>query len=135
MALSSAEVAKVFKIFGIPQSGKAVIARENVAPRYPGTIEYDVSSLVAKLNECLAALNADQVTEVKAQLTTWDSITDSSPLKIREDINSKGTIVDHKAQRQLIKETIANLIGFAIPSDGFFAEVKAKFGMGGRILR
>ena len=136
MALSSAEVTKVFKIFGIPQSGKAVLGKDNLLSRFPAVIEFDVTANVTKLNTILAALTADQVVEVQTQITAWEAMGDSNPLSIAEDLNTKGTIVNYDKAREKIKETLSNIIGFVTGSPGFYQEAKSKFGMSsGRLLR
>ena len=53
----------------------------------------------------------------------------TSPLKVQGSVDgSKGTLVDHEAQRENIRQACANILGVAVPRGGFLAEVRATYG-------
>jgi len=134
---TAAETTKVFKIFGIPQSGSAYVAGRIISLYGPGGNTYDFSALVTALNTQLAAVNATAYIECQTQIVEWDNITDFSELTVDSDSSSKGQLVNHAKRRDRVRMTISNLIGFVCPPGGFFADSNLVQwgGNGPRVLR
>ena len=124
MALSTANVTKVFKLFGLPQRGYGYVAEPLIRGLTPSGAEYDFTELTAKLTAVLATLSATQQTEVEALLTEWDAVKDYGTLEVLSDSGAQGTLVSHSRERKQIRAVIANLIGFHVPTLGFAAEAE-----------
>lgn len=124
MALSDAQAAQVFEIFGVPQGGRGEVVASVATLFGPAWESYDLAGVVTLLNERLAALTAAQETRVAALLVRWDAIGSTSPLKVDASAPSHGTLADHPAERAALRLALADLIGFAAPSGGFAAEAR-----------
>lgn len=134
MALTNEQTTQVFKIFGLPQNGVAYVAFRLVSLTGPAAETFDFTAAVNGLGARLAALNAEQEAEVAALLSEWSALeADYSELRVYADGGSAGRLVDHPVRAEKLRATLSNLIGFAVPSGGFVAEVHRL--NGGRIVR
>ena len=131
--LTADETTRLFKIFGIPQNGTGFVAGRIISLYGPAGNVYDFSALVTQLNALLNAVTATQYTQIQAQLTEWENITDYSELAVSADNNTAGRLVDHDRRRRNIRRTLSNLIGYFVPADGFFTDASAASGP--RIVR
>lgn len=123
--LTPDETTRLFKIFGIPQNGTGFVAGRIISLYGPAGNVYDFSALVNQLNALLAGISATQYTQIQAQLTEWENITDYSELSVSADASTQGRLVNHDLRRRNIRRTLSNIIGFYVPADGFFTDAGA----------
>ncbi len=129
MALSAAQTSQLYEVFGLPQGGLGYDAAQVANLWGPAGEAYDFTAHVTALTTKLAALSASQETRVTTALTRWDVITSYDPLKIhRSTTGGEGTIVDYPAEREAIRQTIGNVIGYYVPRGGFVAEIQRAAG-------
>lgn len=133
------ERTEIFVIFGIPQSGSAFVVGRIISLYGPAGNNYDFTNVVTQLNTLLNLITTTQYAYIQSALTEWTTITDWSEIKVSDDNNSKGQLVDHFKRRRMIRKTLANIIGFFCPEDGFWTDSAQVFagsmGGGGRVLR
>lgn len=129
MALSAAQVTQVFEVLGIPQNGSGDVIGSVATLFGPAWETYDVAAIVTRVDARLAALTVAQEARVAGLLERWDAIGATSPLRVVEAADARGTLANHPAERAAIRYALANLIGVAAPSGGFAAE--AQRGAGG----
>jgi hypothetical protein len=132
MALTTAQVTKIYKIFGLPQANEALVVTDWFSIPGPATATMDLSAIKAKLDAILAALSATQETEVAALVVAWDAVGDYDELRVTRDGTSEGVLVDREKRRENIRRTLGALIGFVAPTGGF---TRGAGGGGGRIIR
>lgn len=135
MALSAAQITQVFEIFGVPENGSGEVVAGLTTLFGPAGESYDLSAITALLNAKLSALSASLETRVVALLDRWDVVTSTSPLRLETVPEGRGTVVDHPAEREAIRNTLADLIGFVVPSGGFAAEARRRLSGGGTLTR
>src|SRR6185312_12956041 len=123
------ETTLIFQIFGIPQNGSAFVVSRIISLYGPGGNIYDFTAIVTQLNSLLGNIQAaTQYPNVQACLVEWAAITDWSEIQVDSDNNSRGKLVDHARRRRLVRKTLANIIGFYVPEDGFFTDAGAAVG-------
>lgn len=123
MALSATNIAKTYRIFGIPQNGNAFVAFNLTSLYGPSGESFDFSTIVTALNTKLAAISAEQQTLIEALLTRWDSITSYDPLTVgKSGSGASGDLVNYPKERSAIRMELCNIIGFYCPEGGFHAE-------------
>jgi hypothetical protein len=124
--LNSTEIHKIFKIAGLPQQGAATVAQRLVSLFGPSQDPYGFSATVTSLNGILAVTSDDQNTTLRAVIAVWDNENlDVSDLEICMDAGTAGTVYSAEKRRQGCRRTIANVLGFHIPTGGFSDEVLA----------
>lgn len=136
MALTAAQTTQVFKIYGIPQSGSGTLVyrmADNLS--VPLMQPFSFTAVVDALNAALAALTASQEAEVVALLTAWSDIGDYDELRVSQDGGTAGRIVDRDVRRQNIRDTLANILGVAMPRGGFSTEARRLAGGGHSLIR
>lgn len=123
MALTDAQKATIFEIFGLPQGGsiKSVTSLVDFPGTlgqvtYPNTVTGDISLVVTELNTQIAALSASQETRVGTLLTRWDELSATKPVKISVGASgAEGVLADFQRERKNIRNTLANILGFTMP--------------------
>jgi hypothetical protein len=132
MALSAANISKVYELLGIPQGGAGVIVTSlshvppSLAQAWTSTYtEGDFAEIVTKINARLAALSAETQTLVEAWLTQWDSIKTATSLKLSGEVE-----MDFEEEAQKCREAVGNLAGIAVPFGGFLKETQDIYGTG-----
>ncbi len=123
MSLSAAQITQVYEIFAVPQNGSGAIVSAIATPFGPVMDVCDATAIVTQIDAKLAALTDTQITRVSTLLTRWDLITSTSPLSVSPTNAKHGTAADHPAERAAIRTALSNLVGVAVPSGGFVAEV------------
>jgi len=133
MALTAAQTTQIYEILGVPQNGSGAVISAMATIFGPVFESMDMSTLVTKINAKLTALTAEQIARVTPLLLHWDAITSTSPLRVTQSASTRGTAVDHPAERAAIRSALSNIIGVAVPSGGFAAE--ALFGNQTTLMR
>lgn len=137
MSLTDAQIVKVFKVFGVPKGGSAYLSYEQIKGVGITGADYDVSALAAALTTQLTALDTDQEAEVAANLTKWPEVGDEGEMNINASFGTTGTVINFEKRRQMIRDELTNIIGFAAPTGGFALEAnrQASDCMAGRLIR
>lgn len=114
--------AQVFEIFGIPQGG-AGFGVSNISTLFgPYGEPYDFSKVVTELNTKLDALTAYSTTRLDTHLSRWTEIGGTSPVVVTKTPAGEGLFADHPAEREDIRRSISNIVGFYAPFGGFSME-------------
>jgi hypothetical protein len=134
MALTAAQITQVYKVFGLPQSGSGALVFTDLAPRGTVVSTIDMNQPATALSQRLAALTAEQESEVGALLQEWAGITDYSELRVnaegRGEGRAAGRLADDEARRENIRRTLGNVIGFYAPPGGFARVASEACGVG-----
>jgi hypothetical protein len=132
MALTAANVAKVYELLGIPQGGTGLIVTSlshvppSLAQAWTSTYtEGDFSAIVTKITAALAAISAEQQTLVEAWLAQWDSIKTATSLTLEGEVG-----MNFAEEAEKCRESVGNLVGVAVPFGGFLQETWAVYGRG-----
>lgn len=135
--LSTTEIFKCFKIFRLPIAGSATVPFRVVSLYGPTQEAYSFTQLVTSLTTILNATTDDQNTAIRALIATWDNETlDSNITFVDSDAGTNGRLYNADALREQIRQALADIIGFAVPSGGFMAEVsRATPYRGPRLIR
>ena len=127
---TSLEKTQIFQHFGIPQNSNpyAVYAVATIFGSFGEP--FATTTIVAQLNTALDAVTADQYTQIQEQLARLTAIGRTSQVRIMQTAaGSKGVIVDYPKEREDIRRELANIIGFTVPTGGFYAEKRASGGL------
>jgi hypothetical protein len=135
MSLTAAQTTQLFQILGIPQSGGGDVYASLATLFGPAFETYDLSAVVARVNDRLAALSATQTARVTELLDRHTALTASSPLAVRSAAGTSGTLSDHPAERKAIRDELCNITGIAVPAGGFAAEARRLSGGAGALER
>jgi len=124
----------IFRLFGIPLGGGGIIVTSlsHIPPTLAAiwTVTWtqtEFSQLVTTLLGYMANASADTVAAVEAQLSIYASIV-TSPMKVTKSGDSEGTLIDHRAQRELIRQDIGNMLGIWVPRGGWINESDRLYG-------
>lgn len=136
MALTAAQISKVFEVIALPESGSTTLVTNLVHYPYTNTSTWepcwntgDLSGLVARIKVNISLMNATTETIVTGLLTTWDDIGSTNPLRVTSSQQAAGVLVDNDKQRELIRQRVGNLIGLAVPQGGFLGEMQRVYGI------
>lgn len=123
MALTVDEIAQVYEIAGIPQNGDGFAAFALSSLWGPAGEAYDFSTIITALNAKITALSAAQCTRIRLYLTRWDDMGGTSQLMLSKSSDgAEGVVVNDPGEREAIRKTIFNLIGFFCPRGGFLTQ-------------
>lgn len=132
MAFSATNIAKIYAIFQMPKDTEAALILTTLAHApitaisqyFPTFTLQDLTTARQRIDNILATCSAEDQALVEIQIADYDDIA-TSPMKVSEADNGvKGTIVDHKQQRENIRQYIGNLLGISIPEGGWLGELK-----------
>ena len=132
MAFSALDRAKLFAIFGVPKDTEFALIITTLAHApitqislyFPTWTMQDLTSIVQRMDTCIADCSAESQLLVEEQIAEWDGIA-TSPMKISDADNGvKGVVIDHAQQRKNIRMYIANILGISCPEDGWMGELK-----------
>ena len=124
------EKTQIFQFFGLPSQGTAyaVYAAATIFGAFGEP--FSLSSVVTQLNTQLDLVNADMYTQVQEQLARLTAIGRTSQVRItKTSAGTQGLIVDYPREREAIRQEIGNIIGFTVPTGGFYTEKKQSRGL------
>lgn len=120
MALSADQIAQYYMLIGVPQGGVAdysPVVASFFGPYYEA---YNFSALITVIDARLAALSAAQCTIITTLLTRASDIGWTSRLIINKGTSgAEGQIVNDPDEIKEIRKTLAKMIGFKCPEDGW----------------
>jgi len=121
MSISSGtqNAAKIFSIFGIPPVNSVTEALILTSIYGPASELYDITDLRTDLNAALDAAVAIVVTEIETELGYWDTIRANPELRISQEGGASGVLADYQRREEVIRQRIANYLGFFVPEGGF----------------
>lgn len=126
MALDSTEIHKLHKMIRLPQQLTANVLFRLVSLYGPSFDTYSLSIAITTFDGILAALSDDQCNTLRDLITAWDDEKlDYSDTEIEADSGTVGIVYSASRRRGNIRDTIADVCGFMIPTGGFTPEVKA----------
>ena len=136
MSLTASQITQVYEILGIPQDGSGEVFASLATLFGPAFESYDMSAIVTKIDAKLSSLTTEQIDRVTALLDRHSAIGNSSPLQVSASSGgARGTLADHPAERETIRNALGNILGIAVPSGGFMVEAKRMAQGGGKIGR
>jgi hypothetical protein len=124
MALSATQITQIFALLGIPEDGNPQIVHGLISLFGPAFEGYDCASIVTYLNAKLAAVSETQQAEIEILLTRLSTLTTHKIVKVKKSGTVEGDLSDYEKERQKIRDGVGNILGFAVPTGGFMAEVK-----------
>ena len=71
MALSDANIAKVYEIVGLPQQGSASVVEQLASLRGPTAETFDFDAVITMFDERIAAISSDQQDLVEDLIARW----------------------------------------------------------------
>lgn len=135
MALTATERARFMEVIGLPPSGGTIVVTSLVHWPFSNTQQWeptfnvgDLSDLITAVDARLTAMSADTEAIVRTLLTRYTEI-EVSPMKITTTVGGAGgNVIDHKTERENIRQRISNAVGLAVPEGGFLSEIQATYG-------
>lgn len=135
MALSATEKIQFYQIVGLPAAGSGLVLTSLVHVPFSNTQSWeptwnvgDFSDLITAVDAKLAAATAEQITRMQSLITRFMEI-EVSPVQIRQTATgAAGIIADHGKERENIRQTLANVLGLAVPEGGFISEIQRVYG-------
>lgn len=125
--LSADQIAQYYMLIGVPQGGVAdysPVVASFFGPYYEA---YSFSALITVIDARLAALTSAQCTIITTLLTRASDMGWTSQLMISKGTSGvEGTIVDDPSELREIRKTLAKMIGFNCPSDGWLGSQNNK---------
>lgn len=131
-AFTTDEIAQLYEIAGIPQGGAGFAAFALSSLWGPAGEAYDFSTICTAFDAKCAATTEGQRTRVRLYLVRWDDMGGTSQLMLNKSSDgAEGVVVDDPGEREAIRQTIFNIIGFYCPPGGF----RQQFRHGNRVSR
>jgi hypothetical protein len=127
MALTAEQRTQVFEILGIPESLAGWVLVDVTGEVGPGSATTDLSAMKDLIDGFLNVLTATKEARVVELLARYAAISASSPLQVRGGAGgARGVLVDHPAERELLRDALSTVIGVVVPQGGFVAEAKRR---------
>lgn len=136
MAFTADERGGIFEIMGLPQTGGSIVVTSLVHWPFSNTQSWeptwnvgDLSGLITALNTSITAVEGSSAEgSIRTEWIRWNEIK-HSPMKVTQAAGGAGgNLVDHKTERENIRQIIANALAFACPQGGYLAEIQATYG-------
>jgi hypothetical protein len=138
MALTAAETTLLYELLGIPEcdDGQLVNPLASMIGTFSET--FDWTAVKTDLETRLAAMAADgtgREARVQVLLSTYSDVA-NDPMQVnRSATGAAGRLVDRPAQVGRLREAVGTILGIAVPSGGFIAEMRQRAGYGSRVIR
>jgi len=132
MAFSATNKAKIYAIFQLPKDTEAALILTTLAHApitaistyFPTFTTQDITTARTRIDAILTGCSAEDQVLVEAQIANYDGIATSPMIISRSDNGASGTIIDHKQERELIRQYIGNLLGISVPEGGWLGELR-----------
>lgn len=132
MALTADQRLSFYELFGVPSNPSALVQTDITTPRFigaqglnPSYMNQDFTNLQTQIEAILTALDSAQEARVIAFLVTYDSIS-TSPLNVQSSAEAQGSIVNHPAQVEKIRQRVSDVVGYTVPFGGFSESYRRK---------
>lgn len=122
MALTDAQIASVYEIFGLPNKSTAFGVLAFATFKGPAGEVFTLSGVKTQLDAALAALTTDEqalfTVATTGILAEWDKVKNRHQ-KIIQDGSTQGVIFDAAAGKENVRQRASVVLGFYAPRGGF----------------
>jgi hypothetical protein len=138
MALTDAQIAKVYVMLGVPRKTTVFGAHVLAAFKGPGGEIYDLTEIKSQIDSAITALTSDE----EALFTQSDGILDEfdeywlNAEKITSAAGAQGIVFDAERQMEKLRQRTSDIIGVYVPRGGFKKQwERLTRGGGNRVVR
>ena len=128
MSFSALEQTKIFQLLGIPLGGGGLVVTSlsHLPPTLAATwtatyTEGQFTQIVTQVQTYLTAATTSIISIVQGLLAKYDDCV-ASPMIVEASGDSRGTLINHPKQVEMIRLEVAKLLGVWCPRGGFIAE-------------
>ncbi len=134
---TSDERTLIHTIYGLPEGDTAVFAT-SVIYRQPNALSMlqptfqtvNLAPLNSVLDAKITAASDSQIVAVRGKLDLWSEI-ETSAGRVESSGDAAGVLTDDAAERNNIRKSIGDILGFSVSTGGFMEEAKANYPQAG----
>lgn len=138
MSLTSGETTLLYELLGIPECDEGLWVPQMASLTGPFSETFEWASIKTDLESRLSTMAGDSTgreARVQTLLATYTTISQDPMVVSQSASGARGALVDRPRQVQQLRDAVATIIGIAVPSGGFIAEMRLRSGGGTRVTR